>query len=780
MIPDPSEQEEFVANTEPTGRPAVTVDGKILADDAVHRLRRVVVDNDLHLPGMFELTFMDNDGLAVSKAGIQMGSEVTVIAVDHMARACTLIVGDVTAIEGQVQGMTLLTVVRGYCGAHRLQRARRSRSFMNVTDADVANLIAGQNGLTIGEVVATSTTHSYLAQVNQTDWEFLQARAREIGFEMGVENGRFYFRPGVNSFVEAGGGKLGMARSLLQMASGAMSAVTVQFPDDLLSFRPRFTAGNLTPDVEVRVWDPMARTASAHDVSTPAEGVDSAAYLGGMFTSGGLGSALDGAMQQAEGVVDSLSLSGLDSAVNTVEGSVNDTLAQASGGLLGSPVGFLGPTASPTAHIVVDRPIANDDTIATEGPMVARALGTDFGSTYAECEGEARGNAAIQPNVDIDVQGVQGLFTGKWQVSRARHVFDDSEYGYRVIFSAHGRQDRTMLGLTSKGTRSSDRNPVLSGVVCGVVSDCNDPLAKGRVKATLPWLSPTFETDWAPNIQFCSGPRSGAIFMPEIGDEVLIAFEFGDVRRPYVLGGMMNNFTQWSIAKSGPIFAGGLAGLATEGMMMGGQMAGAALGGMVAGPLGGMAGAALGGELAREAGNEAVEAVSGNAIVPGMVSEVHHRGFVSSTGNALLFYDVPMIPPLPTAADVGSVTGADLDAGGGTSDGGIDIVDPAAGALASAVRIGAQTGETAVTIDQVSAGINITASPVLGAPESILPNINIVAQNGFLNMAVGEEGSMLIDGGAALFIKSATAITLDAPTINIVGLPLINGVPIPL
>jgi hypothetical protein len=37
-----------------------------------------------------------------------------------------------------------------------------------------------------------------------------------------------------------------------------------------------------------------------------------------------------------------------------------------------------------------------------------------------------------------------------------------------------------------------------------------------------------------------AGPDSGALFLPEVNDEVLVAFEFGDVRRPYVVGGLYN------------------------------------------------------------------------------------------------------------------------------------------------------------------------------------------------------------------------------------------------
>lgn len=765
---------ETIANVEATGRPSVLVNGAPLTPQAASRLLRVVVDNDVHLPGMFELTFLDVDGTALSLARITIGATVTVSGAGGTGQPLPIIVGEVTAIEGLVQGITMRTLVRGYTGAHRLQRARRSRSFLNVTDADVARQVAAQAGLRVGTIVATSTTHAYLAQVNQTDWEFLSARAGEIGFELGVSDGLFYFRPANGSAVAAGGGISGRVRSATSRVTGATATVPVRFPDNMISFRPRITAGNLTPDVEVRVWDPMSRLAMAQIATTPTGAAQSPNSLGRQFSSGGL-SAIGGALTGAAGSLASGNVTGAVSGVSAAGSAAQSAVSQATGGLLGSPVGYLGPPPSPTAHVMVDEPFADAVSMATSGPMVASALGTDFGSTFAEAEGEVKGNAAIQPGGKVNVQGVQSMFAGTWQVSRARHIFDDSEYGYRVIFSAHGRQDRTVLGLTSKSSRRAGGRGVLDGVVCGVVSNCADPLGKGRIKVTLPWLSPDFETDWAPNVQFCSGQRGGAIFMPEIGDEVLVTFEFGDVRRPYVLGAMMNNHTQWSIARSGPIFAGGLAGLASAAAGQAGGAAGAALGSS-AGPLGSMAGRAIG----EMAASKATTAISGASIAPGMVSEVNHRGFVSSTGNALLFYDVPLPLPLPAAADVGAVAGMSLDSGGGTGTGGASLVPPGTGALGSAVRLGSQNGEFGLTVDQVNGGVILSAKPIIGVTTVPVPSINIAAENGFVNIACGEMGMMLIDGGANLVIKSATAITLEAPTVNVAGLLTINGVPIPL
>jgi uncharacterized protein involved in type VI secretion and phage assembly len=81
------------------------------------------------------------------------------------------------------------------------------------------------------------------------------------------------------------------------------------------------------------------------------------------------------------------------------------------------------------------------------------------------------------------------------------------------------------------------------GVYPGLVSDIRDPNGSGRVKVTLPW-SPDTGSDhyeaWARISTFMGGNNRGSWFIPDVNDEVLLAFEGGDPRRPYVLGGMWN------------------------------------------------------------------------------------------------------------------------------------------------------------------------------------------------------------------------------------------------
>ena len=81
------------------------------------------------------------------------------------------------------------------------------------------------------------------------------------------------------------------------------------------------------------------------------------------------------------------------------------------------------------------------------------------------------------------------------------------------------------------------------GVFPALVSDIKDPDGQGRVKIKLPW-SPdpsggAYEA-WARLSTLMAGNNRGTWFIPDVNDEVLVSFEGGDSRRPYVLGCLWN------------------------------------------------------------------------------------------------------------------------------------------------------------------------------------------------------------------------------------------------
>lgn len=80
----------------------------------------------------------------------------------------------------------------------------------------------------------------------------------------------------------------------------------------------------------------------------------------------------------------------------------------------------------------------------------------------------------------------------------------------------------------------------ITGVVVGVVTNNQDPDGLGRVKVKFPWLSDEDESQWARLAVPMAGKDRGAYFLPEVDDEVLVVFEHGDVRFPYVVGALWN------------------------------------------------------------------------------------------------------------------------------------------------------------------------------------------------------------------------------------------------
>jgi uncharacterized protein involved in type VI secretion and phage assembly len=78
------------------------------------------------------------------------------------------------------------------------------------------------------------------------------------------------------------------------------------------------------------------------------------------------------------------------------------------------------------------------------------------------------------------------------------------------------------------------------GVVVGVVTNNQDPESMHRVKVRFPWLSNDVESNWARVATPMAGNGRGAYFLPEVDDEVLVAFEHGRVDHPYVLGSLWN------------------------------------------------------------------------------------------------------------------------------------------------------------------------------------------------------------------------------------------------
>lgn len=168
----------------------------------------------------------------------------------------------------------------------------------------------------------------------------------------------------------------------------------------------------------------------------------------------------------------------------------------------------------------------------------ATALAARLAGGFAELDGIARGNPRLRSGAAVSLVGVGAPFEGRYTLSASRHEF--SATGYRTSFSVSHSSERSLFGIASGGAVRHDRPAAFPGVLNAVVTAVQDPEAQGRVKVKFPLLSDTYESGWVRTVQLGAGPSRGSVVLPEVGDEVLVAFAQGSFQQPFVLGGLHN------------------------------------------------------------------------------------------------------------------------------------------------------------------------------------------------------------------------------------------------
>src|SRR5262249_35696979 len=80
----------------------------------------------------------------------------------------------------------------------------------------------------------------------------------------------------------------------------------------------------------------------------------------------------------------------------------------------------------------------------------------------------------------------------------------------------------------------------VQGVAVGIVTNNQDPEGMCRVKVKFAWRERDDESYWARVATLMAGDSRGSLFLPEVDDEVLVAFDQGDIHHPYVIGSLWN------------------------------------------------------------------------------------------------------------------------------------------------------------------------------------------------------------------------------------------------
>lgn len=98
------------------------------------------------------------------------------------------------------------------------------------------------------------------------------------------------------------------------------------------------------------------------------------------------------------------------------------------------------------------------------------------------------------------------------------------------------------MNLLETATRETtvEAGGLIKGVAVALVTRNKDEEGFCRVKVSYPWHEKPRESYWARLAMPMGGKECGLVFIPEVGDEVVVGFEREDLRFPYVLGALWN------------------------------------------------------------------------------------------------------------------------------------------------------------------------------------------------------------------------------------------------
>ena len=451
-------------------------------------LEEVVVDQNYFLPTEFTVLLHDQRGpipntfvYTDNMLAITLGTSVKIYFGHttgplNIVQKNLLVDGEVTSIEPIYDGADVYLRIRGYDRGHRLTHGKSTRTYgdgnpmgLGIGDADIVKKIASEAGLTakVDALSLMTVKYKYVMQYNQNDWDFLWARANQLGYQVYVEGKNLHFCPASTARAKTNPTKL-------------------DFGGNLTRFEPRVAAMGQITQTEAYGWNPSQKKNVKS--STMAE----------------------------------LSLSGTKAVANTIPANMQMKTAYSS-----KAKDFViepGATTTPQAKAYADAAFSK--------------ASSSFMQAYGELD---EGDPFLVAGSTVIVNGLGLRFSGKYYVTEAHHVFRHG--AHRTTFSVTGNISNTFRSLILGPEKEHEINRI-GGVVTGVVTSNVDPQKLGRVQVKYPWLpkmsSSELSSGWARLAFVGGGADRGIVFLPEVNDEVLLAFENGDMSAPYVLGVLYN------------------------------------------------------------------------------------------------------------------------------------------------------------------------------------------------------------------------------------------------
>lgn len=228
---------------------SIRINGVPLLPTAEFDVVEVVVDLKKDMPGMFTIRMQDRSTIPMiydytdAPLPFVIGATVSIAAVStadmSLPIPVPLMSGEITAMETDYgSDGNVFLIVRGYHKTHRLMRGKKTATYLMMPDNLIVQKVCGMAGVPV-TAMPTGGPNEYVLQNNQTDWEFIQERAKRIAYELKTSP------LGIATFGPRG------------IPSGAPSLLT--YGSNLISFRPRVNTYGQVSAVTVQGWDPKLK-----------------------------------------------------------------------------------------------------------------------------------------------------------------------------------------------------------------------------------------------------------------------------------------------------------------------------------------------------------------------------------------------------------------------------------------------------------------------------------------------------------------------------------------
>lgn len=214
------------------------IDKAEIPKDIALKLMKVKVSSSIDSIDIAKITFHEQEAELQENSLFDIGKAV-VISVGYKQKFKEIFNGEITRVDyNYIAGEVCTLQLVCFNKLFHLSRIRHSRAFLKMKDSAIAEKMAGEAGMQ-KDVEATSETHEYIFQNNQSNLDFLRMRAKRIGYEVAMNGEKFVFKK--RRFADQD------------------KSVELKWGENLSEFCVKMDSSNILEEVIVTSWDPVTK-----------------------------------------------------------------------------------------------------------------------------------------------------------------------------------------------------------------------------------------------------------------------------------------------------------------------------------------------------------------------------------------------------------------------------------------------------------------------------------------------------------------------------------------